>query len=259
MLDADDELLIHRPSAHGHTSDTVASGTVEELIALAQSEGTRVTTAAFIGQSFFSGVIRVVGPTAAYYEEQLSAQEAAGSFAAKAGSLFHGAVRAVQAALRSLTSDPGEGQLTDNGGTTPRNNTSIILDVQVDGHRILLTGDAGAPALEQAADYFEDSGRGGHGLRDFIQIPHHGSRHNVTSAVMDRLAGPIVGATAERTSFVSVGAQADEFPRGEVANAFTRRGYSVHATRGNTIRWNRGAPSRGWTPMVPLPWVDPSE
>lgn len=254
------ELLIHRPSEYGYTSSEVASDRVEELIALAQSRGTRVTTAAFTGVSFFADAVRVAGPTLPFYLEQLQAQVAEDTLLAKAQSMFHSTVNAIRAALNPRNDDPGEGELTDNGGTTPRNNASIVLDVQVDGYRLLLTGDAGAPALAAAADYLVSSGRGSELLPHFFHVPHHGSRHNLTSDVMDRLAGPIVGDTAERVAFVSVGAEASDFPRWEVANAFKRRGYTVNATRGSTIRWHRGAPSRhGWISLTPLPWLNPTD
>ncbi|MBG6192176.1 hypothetical protein IWX64_003146 [Arthrobacter sp. CAN_A212] len=77
---------------------------------------------------------------------------------------------------------------------------------------------------------------------------------------MDRLAGPIVGDTQERTAFVSVGKEAEAYPRAEVANAFKRRGYKVNATRGKQIRWSRGAASRpGWVTAKPLTWLEPGD
>ncbi|MCS5521211.1 hypothetical protein NY551_00505 [Curtobacterium flaccumfaciens pv. oortii] len=130
--------------------------------------------------------------------------------------------------------------------------------MQVDGNRALFTGDAGAPALIRAADHLDASGRARVKFPDFFDVPHHGSRHNLTTEVMDRLAGPVVGATKTRTAFVSVGKEADDFPRPEVANAFTRRGYEVCATRGQKICWGRGnAPRANWVPIPPMPFMEP--
>lgn len=254
------ELAIYSPSAHGYTSDDVKAGKVNDLIELAISKGTKVTTTAFAGTEFLSGAITVAGPTRDYYDTLLSDQVTKDTLAAKGWAVLRASASAIRNAISSLGSDPGEGTLTDNGGTTARNNSSIVLDVQVDGYRVLLTGDAGAPALERAADYLNLSGRSSVGVPNFIDVPHHGSRHNLTTAVMDKIAGPIVGAIKQRTAFVSVGKEADDFPRAEVANAFTRRGYSVCATRGQTIRWSRGAePRSNWTALTPIPWLDPSE
>lgn len=253
------QLLIHQPSTYGFTSDDVKANKINDLIDLAQTHGTDVVTDAFAGERFFSGALMVAGPTEGYYKELLSGHADSRSLANKVGSAFQTAARVMKRALSTRTTDPGEGELTDHGGTTARNNTSFVLDLQVDGYRALFTGDAGAPALTYAADHLEAVGRAA-SSPDFFDIPHHGSRHNLTSDIMNRLVGPIVGDTRARSAFVSVGKEADDFPRAEVANAFTRRGYTVCATRGKTIHWSRNAvPRPGWVPITPLSWLDPEE
>lgn len=250
-------LLIHKPSSYGYTSDDVKADQVDELINLARKSGTEVITTAFAGTTFFGGALTVAGPTEGYYQELLGGQEEEVSRSGKFSSAFRTAVKTLLKALTPRTTDPGEGELTDNGGTTSRNNTSIILDLRIDGYRALFTGDAGAPALTRAADHL-DASHPGATLPDFFDVPHHGSRHNLTTDVMNRLAGPITGDTSERTAFVSVGKKAEDFPRPEVANAFKRRGYRVNPTRGRVIRWSRNAePRSGWTSLTALPWVEP--
>jgi len=252
------ELVIHRPADYGYSSDDVASGKVDDLIRLAQAEGTTVSTRHFADTSFFSDAIRIAGPSELYYKSLLDEQENGTSAGSRVSGMFRSVLEGLRNALTPRSTDPGEGNLTDNGGTTARNNSSIVLDVQVDAYRVLFTGDAGAPALERAADYLDASGRNTIGLPDLFDVPHHGSRHNLTTNVMNRLAGPVEDGTQSRSAFVSVGKQAEDFPRPEVANAFKRRGYSVCATRGQTIRWSRNAASRtGWTSLTPLPWLEP--
>lgn len=253
------QLLIHQPSTYGYTSDDVKAARVDELIDLARDSGTVVSTSAFAGTSFFGGALTVAGPTEDYYQELLGGQEEEATRSSKFSSVLHAAARTIMKVLSPRETDPGEGELSDNGGTTPRNNTSIILDLRIDGYRALFTGDAGAPALTRAADFLTDAGLAVP-LPDFFDVPHHGSRHNLTTDVMNRLAGPIVGDTSERSAYVSVGKKADDFPRPEVANAFKRRGYRVNPTRGSVIRWSRNAePRPGWTSLTPLPWVEPDE
>lgn len=252
-------LLIHQPSSYGYTSDDVKADQVDELIKLARESGTEVITTAFAGTTFFGGSLAVAGPTEGYYQELLGGQEEEVSRSGKFSSAFRTAVKTLIKALAPRATDPGEGELTDNGGTTSRNNTSIILDLRIDGYRALFTGDAGAPALTKAADHLDASGLSAT-LPDFFDVPHHGSRHNLTTDVMNRLAGPVTGDTSERTAFVSVGKKADDFPRPEVANAFKRRGYSLSPTRGRLIGWSRNAePRPGWTSLSALPWVELEE
>ena len=251
------ELLINRPGDYGHTSDDVKATKVDELIETARRNGTTVTTDSFAGDTYFNGTLMLAGPSKAYYVSLLEQQaQEARVYSRLYAALSAGAAK-LRNALRPRSGDPGEGILTDKGGTTPRNNSSIITDIQVDGWRVLLTGDAGVPALEHAADLLYMKGRSESRYPDLFDIPHHGSRRNLTTEVMDRLAGPVVGQTNERCAFVSVGKEAESFPRPEISNAFTRRGYRVHATRGHAIRWSRGAPARaGWSALTPLPWLE---
>jgi beta-lactamase superfamily II metal-dependent hydrolase len=247
-----DNLLIHRPQDHGFSGDEVKSEKIQGLIDLAESNGTNVVTGAFAGQLYYNDAVMIAGPTEEFYIEQLRAQT---GVTKSLSHLFANAVRAVVAALRPRADDPGEGTLTDNGGTTPRNNSSIVLDIQIDGHRALLTGDAGVPALNAAADVLDGASRVTR-YPDFFDVPHHGSRHNLDTATADRLLGP-VGGTQHGSAFVSVGKKATDFPRPEVANALKRRGYSVSPTRGQLIRWHRDATARpNWVSLVPLGWFD---
>lgn len=253
------QLLVHRPSSYGLASDDVKADRVDELIDLAVRCGTAVTTRAFAGASFFGGALTVVGPSEEYYQDLLREQKDAAVHASGLGSAFRAAARTLLGALTPRRTDPGEGELSDHGGTSARNNSSIILDLRIDGYRALFTGDAGAPALSMAADFLDAAGLN-RGVPDFFDVPHHGSRHNLTTGVLNRLAGPVVGDIDVRTAFVSVGAQAKDFPRPEVANAFKRRGYQVSSTQGRTIRWSRDAGGRlGWTPLTPLPWFEPEK
>jgi hypothetical protein len=66
-----------------------------------------------------------------------------------------------------------------------------------------------------------------------VQIPHHGSRRNVTPTVLNRWLGYPVpeGTQPDATSFCSVGKEQTAYPRRRVKNAFLRRGYTVISTR----------------------------
>lgn len=249
-------LLIHDPREHGFTGDEVKATKVKDLIDVARENDVNVITEAFAGQMFYSGAIMVAGPTQDFYVDQLKAQTGVSALAAALFGKTRSTVQEAIAALRRRLDDPGEGTLSDNGGTSARNNSSIILDIQVEGYRALMTGDAGVPALEAAANTLDSLGRVTQ-LPDFFDVPHHGSRHNLNTDIANRLLGPIVGDKKARTAFASVGKKASDFPRPEVANALKRRGYRVSPTRGQTIRWSRNAPPRaGWVSLEPLDWLE---
>ena len=88
----------------------------------------------------------------------------------------------------------------------------------------------------------------------FIQVPHHGGRHNISPSILNRLIGDVVeeGETTGKTAFVSV-ANSSDHPLQMVVNAFTRRGVRVYQTKGNIIHHHRDMPNRlGWTTLEPL-------
>ena len=155
--------------------------------------------------------------------------------------------------MKSFTSTWGVDALDDEDTTSAKNNSSAITLLTVDGRYLLFTGDAGITALTYAADRL-DALRNGAELR-FFQIPHHGSRRNVGPAILDRLIGRLVGQGDKRSiSVIASTAKKGEpkHPRKAVMNAFTHRGASAMATRGQTIRHSYDAPDRdGWTPVKP--------
>jgi hypothetical protein len=138
--------------------------------------------------------------------------------------------------------------------TTASNETCVVQLGQIDGRKILLTADAGPEALAEAADYAETLGLLSY--PNFVQVPHHGSRRNVTPYVLDRWLGGRMkteGATIG-TAFCSVGGEEPEYPRGQVKNAFIRRGYPVHVTRTDTKTHFFGYTGRGWPASEPEPF-----
>lgn len=254
-------LLIHRPGLFGYGSgDGVKSDVVTELVTLAESLGVTIDDSSYAGTTYFNGALTIAGPSLAYYKDLLAEQKILNSSVlAKLSHAASSVTRQTLAQMRNLLSDPGEGTLHDHGGTSPRNNSSIILDLQVDGKRVLFTGDAGAPALERAADQLDAMGRSTARINLF-DVPHHGSRHNLTSALLDRLLGP-KNQGDQGVAVASVGKEAHDHPRASVANAIKRRGYPVCCTRGVSLRW--ASPDAPYRPSyasfaVPLDWLDES-
>ena len=82
----------------------------------------------------------------------------------------------------------------DSEGTSAENETSIVQWADVCGKKVLLTGDAGVRALTEAHEAAETLGKSTAGV-DWFQVPHHGSRRNLSSDVLDtwlgkKLVGP---------------------------------------------------------------------
>jgi hydrolase (metallo-beta-lactamase superfamily) len=147
--------------------------------------------------------------------------------------------------------------LKENGETTPRNESSVVLrGILPDDYGVLLTGDAGIQALTKAYEYARDYDDA-YDLQQcqFIQMPHHGSRGNVSPEVLDMLLGPILpeNSPAKKTSFVNTSKGDSDHPRKSVVNAFIRRGVEVITTKGDIICHRSGYPPRiGWGSVQPL-------
>ena len=141
--------------------------------------------------------------------------------------------------------------LSNHSGTSARNDSSVILQVMVDGGRLLFTGDAGIPALGYAADCIVANGWNYHPLR-LIQIPHHGSRNNVGPRILDRLVGPVrpfpvrpFDSWGNISAVVSCSPDgAPEHPNGRVLNAFRRRGVRCFQTKGGPFWFHYQTPPR---------------
>ena len=149
----------------------------------------------------------------------------------------------------------GVEQLREDVETSAENESSVILFADFDGNGVLLTGDAGIQALSRAADFAGLCGVDLPSRLKFVQVPHHGSRHNVSTSTLDRIIGPrrlTNDGEFSKTAFVSAGKESTTHPRKMVTNAFIRRGAKPIPTKGWKI-WHRdGMPERGWGPAPTL-------
>jgi beta-lactamase superfamily II metal-dependent hydrolase len=247
-------LCIHRLGQRGGAG-LPAADAVDELIQLAEDNGTAIHEP-FAGTWAFGQALRILGPTEDWYAELVAEQQAEASERAAAAGRGRGLAEAARLlGQRFVAALPVEIPFDDAGGTNPRNNSSAVTLVEVDGHRMLFTADAGVPALERAWDWLRDN-VGDTSPPRFTQLPHHGSRHNASSALLDRILGP-TGQAQTKTAFVNVAEEAKKHPSPRIANGFMRRGYRVYQTKGITIHhFGAGAPDRGWQPATPLEPLD---
>jgi beta-lactamase superfamily II metal-dependent hydrolase len=150
--------------------------------------------------------------------------------------------------IETLSNDPDP--------TSASNETSVVQFAEFDGQRLLLTADVGPEGLQEAADYAASIGLQ---YPHMMQVPHHGSRRNVTPNILDRwLGGKVNRGQSVGCAIASIGDNKDEYPRGQVSNAFLRRGYPVYVTRGNNLLHHFGS-KRGWGDAQPLPFFDEVE
>jgi beta-lactamase superfamily II metal-dependent hydrolase len=148
-------------------------------------------------------------------------------------------------------------------GTSCENEMSIVQYANICDSKILLTGDAGREALTIAANYGPFVGINLPGI-DRFQVPHHGSRHNVSSEILDRWIGPKLGVKTENisqtTAMISASSRDDNHPRKVVVRSLIHRGATVISTKGKDFCSSKNAQQRaGWVPIIPMEYPDEQE
>lgn len=148
--------------------------------------------------------------------------------------------------------------------TSAENEMSVVQYACINNRKILLTGDTGRAGLREAAAYAPYVGLQLPGI-DRFQVPHHGSRRNVSTETLDiwlgqRLAAPLQERQERFTAIVSSAKADEDHPRRAVLRAMIHRGAKVVTTEGQGIRTSDGAPDReGWVPAKTAPYPDDQE
>jgi beta-lactamase superfamily II metal-dependent hydrolase len=152
--------------------------------------------------------------------------------------------------------------LSEDGLTSDKNESSAVLfGALPNSYNVLLTADAGLKSLDKAHAYALQNGVDLK-VSNFIQMPHHGGRRNVSPSLLDKLIGPklLEGTKPTKTAFVNASKDHPDHPKKSVSNAFQRRGASVIATNGQPKCKHWGYPSReGWVTVTPLPFYNQVE
>lgn len=150
--------------------------------------------------------------------------------------------------------------LDEDPDLSPSNKTSVVLFGHMyDCKNFLLVGDADSEALFNAIEYFETKVKPGKKIRNFlsfIQIPHHGGRHNVCPDLLNHFIGPKVIKGVKR-NIIAVASTGENtgYPRRVVSNAFKRRGVTVYSNQGKTLNYKQGdIPDRDWNVSPELPF-----
>lgn len=134
-------------------------------------------------------------------------------------------------------------------GTSAENEMSIVQYANIARKSILLTGDTGRRGLAEAANYAPYVGLALPGIYAF-QVPHHGGRHNVDTAILNRWLGKPLPAMPTKATWYAIcsSAKADEdHPKKSVKRAMLHRGAHFSETEGITVNLTVGKDRReGW-------------
>jgi hypothetical protein len=202
------------------------------------------------------GAFRVLAPTKARYLDLVVSSKKtpeSDEVSSKSAllSLAETLVRATKALVLLVRSAWGE-EIFSEEDISAENKMSVIQYAFLNDKHILLTADAGVESFSEAATYAPLIGLTLPGI-DRFQCPHHGSRRNVSTEMLDQWLGLKVESQVsqgqERFSSVISSAKADvDHPRKAVIRALIHRGGKVVATEGRDIQMQASAPSReGWS------------
>jgi hypothetical protein len=199
-----------------------------ELESLANKKGTHIHE---VFQGAQIGAFAVLAPTRNRYINSIpDFGKSPTRYTTKDAAQPFGLLRSLlEAAKKKLEEKWDLETLAKNTVTSASNESCVVQYGVLGGRGVLLTADVGPIGLMEAGNYGVQLGLN---RPEFVQVPHHGSRHNVTPAVLDTWLGPKVSqGTRVGTAYCSVGSNKHDYPRGQVTNAFMRRGFPIYSTR----------------------------
>ena len=198
-------------------------------------------------------IISVLGPDKEYYKYLL------GNFDVAAQKSEYSAknLRGFLARAKSWVQEAwGTDSIRDDEVTSAKNNSSAVLCVAIDKDNFLFTADAGIESLSRVADYLQNCGYINPLQYRAMQIPHHGSFHNIGPTVLNRLLGEIVPRNNRGNGPLAIVSCAKDgepkHPNKRVLNAYTRRGANCYKTG----QRNFCVPHDSDRELTPVPPID---
>lgn len=149
-------------------------------------------------------------------------------------------------------------------GTSAENEMSVVQFIKCDDStNYLLTGDVGKDGLAEALDYLEYYFKTIPKISLF-EVPHHGSRHNLSTDLMNRMFGKPLCKPVEKgkelfKSIIHASSEDPDHPRKVVIRAIHHRGGKVDVSA-NGYLFGKNIPKReGWTTTKGIPYPEEQE
>lgn len=184
---------------------------------------------------WFWWVLKILWPSKEYYESLVpffrGTPEAKEGIFETIGKSFSDAISWIEDKLDIDLLDD------DTDTTSAENNSSVISYFQFWEKKILFTGDAWKTALNQALDYAESNNLNLTNLTLF-DVPHHWSKRNISSKILNRISAA--------TAFVSAPKTSIKHPSKKVTNWLKKRWMIVWITRWQNICHFSGEINRSW-------------
>lgn len=132
-----------------------------------------------VGNTYYD-CLTILAPSKILYREKLLESDKTPTTIEESSNTF---VRTMKNLVRYI-----QGHLEwRNEETSPINETSIVSLLCMPGRNYLLTGDSGRNCLKEALDYKSSNSLIAHKSINVLQLPHHGSRKNVSPEIIRRI------------------------------------------------------------------------
>jgi hypothetical protein len=192
------------------------------------------------------GPVRVLGPSVEYYRtllpdfrdlEAYILREAEIEYFSSIRTFRNSLLREIFESVEDTSPCPVVDQ---NNECSAENDSSAVIEINVDGRYYLFTADAGVAAFDDIR------ARGELNRVHWLDVPHHGSRRNLTSDIIGIL----------RPETASISAEGDsKHPRKAVINCLKKHGANVYSThRSGNLRHTFGnfPATVGYATAIPL-------
>lgn len=237
-------LMMHKPWDHNPDGSVPTESNsrearksyslASELEGLAEERGTKIIEPftgkqiKLLGESY----MQIIGPSEDYYLQLLAEFDHNKSVADRIKEAVEAGLKRVVASVNNIfedENDPQSSTLDDvEKNSDPVNNSSVIVYFNISGEGLLFTGDASVEALHKAADYAESCGIDLSNLNLF-DVPHHGSKHNLDLAFVNRVFA--------KRAVVSAACNSEKHPSPRVKNALIHRGANVFTNEDSNVRF----------------------
>ena len=210
------------------------------------------------------GNFNVMAPSKARYLDLVVESDKTPEHHERTEDVFSGLFGMLNEAARTLVAVLWGDENFSSEPTSAENEMSVVQYAYLCDNKILLTGDAGRDALTEAADYAPYVGLALPGI-DRFQVPHHGSRRNVSTELLDRWLGekPFFQPSPDDNTFIAIVSASKEdehHPRKSVVRGMIHRKGKVITTESAGICTSKNAPQReGWSAVTPLAYPEEQE
>tara|TARA_R110000850_G_scaffold199977_2_gene326169 strand:- start:8809 stop:9840 length:1032 start_codon:yes stop_codon:yes gene_type:complete len=179
---------------------------------------------ALYGQSLFNGIVRVLGPSDDFYKSLLPGMENMDRYVSSEADYAYNSIFGTAVINESLEVNSPCPIVDEENSTSATNNSSVILEINAkEDSRYLFTGDAGVQAFEDVQTRVSLEGI------HWLDVPHHGSRRNLSSTLIDTMSPKVCYISAKG---------GHKHPRRALVNCLRKHGAKVYGTHKGGNKWH---------------------